>query len=300
MNIDRNYNLIPFLGITISSIVMVWFYFKGLDAANKYIMLFLISCTLFGILLLFINEHARSNVFTYLRFPFTGSTLGGATLLLLGQAVFLALYMIGKLAFGFNLTSLMIPLSTSQINAQIAQNAQQLALSASEPLQFFTSVMVAPNLEEFMFGMVWMVIAFALAALVYEQLTGKQVSRSNQNTVFFIALLLVMAGFAGIHSLNSTYVGTMFIVAAVFRGLMNLSIYKAGLFLSFTIGFHMMNNAVWYAQTYGATALQTALLSGLGFIIIAIEAVMLIIVINKLKKSRSFLFDIFRNLRGVV
>jgi hypothetical protein len=92
----------------------------------------------------------------------------------------------------------------------------------------------------------------------------------------------------------------MFVAAAVFRGLMNLAIYKAGLFLSFAIGFHMMNNAVWYVQTYGGAALQKALFSGLGLIILGIQAVLIIIVVNKYKRSRSFLYDVWREVRGLV
>ena len=75
--------------------------------------------------------------------------------------------------------------------------------------------------------------------------------------------------FGGVHKLNGSYVGYMFFVAMIFRLAMNYSIYVLGIFLTFTLGIHHSNNAIWHFTEYGSKATIDAL-SSLGGMIIMV------------------------------
>lgn len=112
------------------------------------------------------------------------------------------------------------------------------------------------------------------------------------------AILFSIVLFTSAHQLNQSYttIGT-FIFAAVFRLLLNVSIYFGPALLSFTVGMHLMNNTVYYASTFGKDAFFQAISSLPGmFIIVFFGLIMLYffrrfgIIIRKMANSASDIF----------
>lgn len=298
MILQKQYNLIPFLGVLITVATMLWFSFQNIDVGYTYILLFIVPTVLLFALTLFINESSKRGVISKLKFPFSTSTVGGATLLLTGWVVYFGISaLIRLLNVQFSITDIMVPLASDKTNILIQQSATQLSITANKGLQLFTTTFVASFIEEFIFGFVLVYVFYVLIRFISESVLNKPVShRSN----LLITFILLGISFAWIHQLNASYVGVMFLIAGIFRILMSASIYYAGLFLSFTIGFHQANNFFYYAQQYGLQSTLNALMSIPGLIMILYMALMVIIVANNFNPAQTFLSQIMKDFRKSV
>jgi hypothetical protein len=293
---ERDYNLVPFLGLVLTVVTMLWFAFQKIDVGYTYIMLFLVPIALLFSSFLFINENARNGIISKLKVPFETSTVGGATLVLLGWGVYLIINFVGgAISQGFSITSFNIPLAAAKTNILLQQTAQQLAVVTSVPAQLFTTVFVASFIEEFVFRFIVIFISYILVIFLYEGIMKK---KPSHNTALVFAFIITGLAFAGVHKLNASYTTlSMFIISTLFSLLLSASIYYAGAFLSFTIGFHQANNFVWFVQQNGWAKTSTALMSPLGAAMIAYLVIMVIIVLNNLKPANKFLAQVIRDFR---
>jgi len=293
---QKDYNLVPFLGLVITVVTVLWFAFQKIDVGYTYTMLFLVPIALLFASFLFIDEQTKKGILRKLKVPFTTSTPGGAALLLLGWLVFLVVNTLGRIvSSSFSITSFNIPLVAEKSGSiLIQQTSQQLAITTSNAINLFVTTFVASFIEEFVFRFIIIFISYILAIFIIRGITNKKPSHI---TALVLALGITALAFGGVHLLNGSYEGVMYLVAMTFAVLMSASIYYAGAFLSFTIGFHQANNFIWYVETNGWTVTQQALMSPLGYIMIAYMLLMIIIVLNNLKPASKFIVRIVRDLK---
>jgi hypothetical protein len=292
---DKNYNLVPFFGIFIATIAIFWYYISKLDAGYIYIGIYTVPLVSLFALSLFIKDETKKTIFDKLKIPFETSTESGAFMFVLGWLV----YTIVFLAFSnsnFSITSLMIPLAANKINIVIQQTAAQVEIASSLGAQLFNTVFIASFIEEFAFRFVLVFLGFVLGKFIYEGVTHKK-SPFIVNLIF--AIISSGITFAALHYLNSTYnTWQMYVAATVFSMLMSISIYFAGLFLSFTIGFHQANNFFWFAQTYGWKSTLQALWSWQGAVMMGFWVLMIVILLNAGKKDIHKMFvQLFKDLK---
>ena len=293
---EKDFNLVPFLGLVITVVAMMWFAFQRIDTGYIYTIMFLVPITLLFASFLFIDESSKKGIIGKLKIPFTTSTTGGAALLLAGWIIYITINFLGSLASkGFSLVSFNIPLAAQQTNTLIAQTAAELSIVTSDSVRLFTTVFVASFIEEFIFRFIVIYISYILVMFIYQGIAKKKPSH-NMTLVF--AFIVTGISFAFIHKLNGSYdTISMFVVATVFSLLLSASIYYAGAFLSFTICFHQANNFVWFVSEHGWPAVQKALFTPLGLIMIAYMIVMIIIVLNNLKPANKFLVSVIKDFR---
>lgn len=275
---NDNLNLLVFVQLLMVAIALAWLGLNDVPVGVQYTTLFLVGIGLAFLSFLFIKEDSRVVIKEMIRSPFTTSTDVAVGMYVLGWLLPILITLL--LALGgsaFHITSFMVPLEAGRVNENI-QSLNAASVSASPFWQFFVTVFGAGGAEEFVFGFV-LPLAFSLVGIwLYTMLWAKKGGSPMDNKWFFVGFAIVMSAllFGGAHSLNKTYVGVMFLVAILFRLIMNVGIYFWALFLSFTIGYHQANNAVWFAQQYGWNAVLSALGSLPGVILLAYFAIVLI------------------------
>lgn len=297
-NWDSNINLIVYVSILMSALGMGWLALNNVPSGTRYTLIFLISIAVLFLTFLFINENQKETFKNLLKNPFTTDLHVASGLYVLGWiapiVIQFFLKIVGK---SFSIAQLMIPLSAENILTDVSQSFAIAQAQASPFWNWFITVFTAGNIEEFGFGFVLVLVCYITAMLIWRLIFNQQETSTPLAKNFYTIFALVGSAliFGGVHQLNSTYVGYMFIVAMVFRFVMNYGIYMLGVFLSFTLGYHQSNNAVWFFQEYGSKATIDALGSWGGVMIIIYFVLILLFVfrnidtvIEKTKKVFSF------------
>jgi len=218
------------------------------------------------LMLLFIREDDKRSIFNFIKMPFQQNNSAAGIVYFLGLLVPLILFLI----FSFSTSQYLVPLAASNINQEIDVTYQQLAIQADPFFKFFITVFTAGSLEEFAFGFV-LVIAGGLITMMF---VGKNKlldfgHNINKHLYALGGFMFSVLLFMGAHKLNASYtLLTMFIISAIFRFLLNFSIYYVGLGLIFAIGFHQANNFIYLINEYGMSFVKDALFSTGGIIIL--------------------------------
>lgn len=281
---DSDINLVIFVSLVLTAIGVGWLALNEIISGQQFTTIFLVSIALFVLSLFFVKEKQRDFIVKGIKTPFTtdndvavGLYLTGILGAVLIQGVF------GAIGSSFSISDIMIPLSASDVNQGIAQSFSVAQTQLDPFWQLFMTVFVAGTIEEFVFGFVLMFVGVIIGAFVWRMLIGTD-ERSDTAQLFFLAFGLIFTAllFGGAHALNGSYVTTqMFIVAMVFRLAMNISLYRVGLFLSLTMGYHQANNFLWYYTTFGATPVLQALGSTGGLLILALFGLILFYAIRR-------------------
>ena len=117
----------------------------------------------------------------------------------------------------------------------------QLETAANPFWQFFIVGFTAPVIEEIVLGFFFMFAGVTIGQLIREMV----VSLKGFGKVFdfVVAMIVSMTLFTILHTFNQNYsTFSMFMIAFIFRGIMNLSIYLWKLGLLFSIGVHFAFN----------------------------------------------------------
>lgn len=271
--LDSNVNAFLLLLLFIASIGTSWLAFKKVTGGSLYTTLFLVSVVMVLVTFFFIKENNLKN---FINLPFAIDYDLGIASFYIGLTIPLLLKFI--LSFvGYTPTAFFIPLSTSEGTTQQILSFSTAETAAAPFWAWFTEVFTAGVYEEFIFGFALVVVSYVAAMVIVKLIKAKSSSAilgeegllgfSPPNTYLAISLFITVSLFMGGHLLNSTYITIwMFAIAALFRLVMNLAIYKFGLFLSFTIGYHIMNNNIYFVEVNGFETFLQAMISFPGII----------------------------------
>lgn len=291
---NDNLNLIVYFSIILSGIGVTWLALNNVPAGIRYITIFLVGVSFLVVSFFFINEGQSVVIKQLMKNPFTVDSHVAGGLYVLGWIIPIVISVVLSL-FGqsLNIAQLMIPLSAGQVLNEISLSFTVAEAQASPFWQWFITVFTAGSIEEFVFGFVLMLVGVMIGMMVWRLLFDEKNASSETARWFYVFFGLVFTGalFGGAHFLNQSYVGYMFVVAIVFRVLMNYGVYVLGMFLSLTLGYHQSNNAIWYFKEYGANTTFNALTSIGGIIILIYFGLVLFfvfrnidVVVGKMKK----------------
>ena len=257
-----NLNLIVYFSIILSGIGITWLALNEVPAGIRYITIFLVSVAFLFVSFFFINEDQKEEAMKIIKNPFEVDYDVASGLYILGWLIPIILYFILKaVGSAFVISQLMVPLSAGSVLQEIQTQSFAIAETQADPFwQWFITVFTAGSIEEFAFGFVLMLVGTLIGMMIWRLAVGKDTVKARW---FYITVALIFTGliFGGAHKLNASYVGIMFLIAIGFRLVMNYSIYVLGVFLSFTLGYHQSNNAVWFYTNYGSAATFQALTS---------------------------------------
>lgn len=281
---DENINLVVYFSIILSGMGITWLALNDVPAGIRYITIFLVGVSFLFITFFFLDETQKETMQKIIKSPFTTDYDVAIGMYLLGWLIPIIISFVTNL-FGkaYNIAQLMIPLSASDVLNEIQAQSFSVAETQADPFwQWFITVFTAGSIEEFVFGFVLMLVGVVIGMMVWRLIATERTSATQGAKSFYILFGLIFSGliFGGVHKLNNTYVGIMFLIAILFRIAMNWGLYGFGVFLSFTLGYHQSNNAVWFYSTYGASTTFNALFSVGGIAIIVFFTLIVIYVIR--------------------
>lgn len=269
-SINQNFSPIVFVMLIMSSVGVAWLAINNIPAGMTHIIIFLTITALITLYVLFFtNEDSKQSIFKVIKVPFKLNLGVSALYYVVGLIIPFFL-----LIFGVQTAKAIIPLSAETIQIQLTQSFSTVQLVLNDFWRWFVTVYTAGTNEEFAFGFGAVILGVIVTDMIVRSL---KVNVKNPKTIYLIGgMTLSIALFAGAHMLNATYTTIgMFALAALFRLILNIGIYHLGLALTFAIGFHQANNAIWYLFTYGSTATLNALTSLGGIIVIVINLLIL-------------------------
>lgn len=293
---DENRNFIVFSGLLLTVATALWYAFQDIRIGWSFVLLFTVPTVVWLVMLQLIDEKTKKSIISKLKIPFTTSTPVAAVMFVLGEILILSLALLPlKQIFGFTFTDYLQPLAIEKVNLFIQQTSAQVAISSSSAAQLWNTLFNAPYIEEFIFGFIAIHLFYPVIKTMYSSLTKKELSH---NITLFITFILVGASFAGLHVFNSTYITlTAYIIAALFRIVLSAMIYYAGVYLSFTLGLHQMNNLIWYIREYGINNTMEALLSFTGAILLIQHIIIIAIILNNFPSIQKMLADVRRQIK---
>lgn len=268
-----NKNLIVLVSVILAGIGIVWLSLNQISAGQLYTTIFFAGITMMMLTMFFVDESNNSHIRKFVKLPFESDYDVASGMFVLGWLTPLVInFLLKTIGSSFNIAQLMIPLSAQQVLSEISVTSFAIAQTSADPFwKWFVGVFVAGSIEELTFAFILPFIMIVVGYLIWLLMFGAKDSKSQHAKNFYMIFSLISTGliFGGMHKLNATYVGNMFIVAILFRFAMNWAIYYYGIFLTYTLGFHLSNNAIWYYYAYGATATIEAL-SSLGGVLVII------------------------------
>jgi len=275
-NVDRSLLVFVLFGLTFMGIIGLELF--AIPIASIYYSLGVGTLVLFFFMLLFIKFTSSEYGIT---FPVADTNGKGALFFFMGLLIPV---MIKLISSGRLLTwKVMAPLQLFNLAPQTISSYETLIAGANPFFKFFSVAVTAGVVEEITlgFGAFSIGLVFAIWTLKY----GFDVdlkSKSGFLAINIFASIVSIALFVLAHNLNPQYnTASLFIMAAVFRAVMNLAMFY-GLGLEFTIGFHIGNNAVFL----GMAAFLAALKDPFGLFIIAILAITAIIAVKYMIRKK--------------
>lgn len=246
-----NKNFFVFTLLLIAILGVSWGAFIGVSAGTLYLSIFLSSIGILVLTQLFVDSNDRKIMKELFKSPFLQSPLLASTMWLFGFIAVILINVIGRgINQGFSTLQFFSPLylSAGGLGGGISQSFSASAVENSEFMSWFYGVFVAGTIEEFAWAFT-LPLAFWIVAIFLNQSVFN--NRFGRNFYFMFSLTFSVLTFIGIHALNETYVGIMFIIAGIFRLLMNLSAYSLRLGIAFIIGVHQSNNNLAYIYQVG-------------------------------------------------
>jgi len=244
---DENYNPFIFSMIIFGVIFISWGALNKVEAGTLYVTLFLVTIGIISLVKSNIKEDKATLKKLY-KSPFLSSTKVAIAMYLLGYVVIFGINFFGKfIKNSFSTLQFFSPLYFSGSGGGGSGISSTYLASVIENTAGFKlaySVFVAGTIEEFVFGFAlflggW-IISFFILEFLFDNKAPFGLSNKTFSKLFSYAFVIVT--FTGIHVLNASYEGVMFVWAGLFRLLMTIALYELGLGLSFTMGMHHANN----------------------------------------------------------
>lgn len=270
------YVLIVFMILGVS-----WGWLVEVKAGEVYGKILVLTTSVLTLTWFWLDEDDRKTMKDYFSTPITSSSTASIGALVFGWIVVAIFNLIGLLSKAFlsiSFTSTQfygsLYFSGNGLTQGLSQSFQASVVESSKLAEFFYSCIVAPIQEELTWGLILYLVFYGIGLSVVKAyyVSRKKQPKSTfyQKVASIIALFGVFLTFMYVHKLNNSYVGYMFLIAGIFRLLVNISIYFYGMILSFAIGIHMANNTSAFIQQYGFSTLLTALFSSpFGWLMIA-------------------------------
>lgn len=291
---DDNFNLVLFASLVLAGLGVGWLALNGIEAGTQYTIIFLVLSVMFLLGFTFIKESDSKFLNKFIKSPLSTDYDIAVPLFIIGWIMaFVFNYFLTTFS-SFNIAQVMVPMSASQIDNTILQSFSAVEVSADPFWRWFITVFTAGTIEEFGWGIAMMFIMYLLGMFILRMINdGKDLSFMKAETFYFwFAMIMSMVTFSGVHAINGSYEGTMFLIAVVFRVIMNLSIYAWGFVLSFTMGYHQSNNAIWFWYVNGPSVTYAALFSLKGLIVMSLFVLMIFytlrrfpVIVDKFKKA---------------
>ena len=269
---DMKRSLPLFAMIMIATVGVVWLAFNNVPAGLIYTMLLVFFVVVYILAMIF----TKSTDASY-EIPISASLFDSVFLFILGWSIPIVFFVTGVLFT----PKYIVPLAFSGASSISTQSFAVLSALADPFWRVFIVVISAGTIEEISIGFS-AVLGGILVGYLIRKLINLELSKSgNKWFDFVIAMIFTTIFFAILHTLNSSYsVLSMFVIAMVFRLLMNFSIYLLNLGLAFTIAFHQSNNAI----ALGLNNVLTGMLANpFGWIIIFLFMLMIFYFVTNLK-----------------
>lgn len=294
---NSDINLLVYVPLLMSALGVTWLVWNRVPVSDIFNGAFLLGMVLLVLSLFFINENQLGRLTKTFKVPFTTDLDVALGLYMIG--LFFALFVNGIFGFigqQFAITDYFVPLSAGKVGSIITNSFQIAQLQFSAFWDMFITVFTAGPIEELLFGFSLVLVGVLVAMLIWRLLFGDKNTNSATANAFYITFSIIFTGllFGGVHTLNSTYTTPLnFLVAIVFRILMNVSLYRWGVFLSFTMGYHQMTNFIWWIRENGIPRLLEAFGTGGGIIIMIFYGLLLWATIRRLPTIRKKLGELY-------
>ena len=218
--------------------------------------------------LIFFKDSDLGDLTKIVKAPF-GTNLRKASIWFLGGlATAILLGLVLSSFTSYSITSLSVPMYGSNIVTGLSQSFSQAEIEGSMSWKIVVMVFDAGTIEEFVFS--WgMVLASAILGWLIVKLYFKGNVGFIDTNAFILAFAIVFStlAFTGLHVLNGNYVHWyMFAVAGAFKLISLLTIYYAGVPLTYWIGYHMANNFMFLVQRNGFWVVMKAMVGWVGIV----------------------------------
>lgn len=287
-SIDKDFNLLVFTMLIVAFFGSIFVAIKGVSSGFTVAMLFLGGIVVMSLLFIFVKDDSLSLITKYIGIPLSTNLPLTGLLYVVGSIVPVIMAVASSLAHSsFSVTSFSIPLFASDI-VSTTQSFATSSISGSEPWKLFIMSFVAGTNETWLFNMITPMVMIVIGLLLFELLTDNKdylLFIPKKGFVLGFAFLMSSGIFTVLHTMNATYNSTsMYVYAFVFLLVVNLSIYLAGVWLSFWIGWHQMNNIIYLVQVDGLQTVLTGLLSLFGIIYVGLMILIVFYVIRQFAK----------------
>ena len=248
------------------NIVGLFFLFaKGVQEASFYFSLAMLFPTLFFLIWFFIGN----SQIIFKKIPIKQNTVQGTQMFVVGFLLVIFMRLLGIVSSKF-----------MQPQFMFGQKLfQAFAIGESRFWNFYITSFTAGIIEELVFGLTFVAIGIIFAYWFRNQWGLDFGETGNYYFQIIIGSAFSIIPFVIFHQFNPTYTTQMFIIAGIFRFLMNIVIWTFGS-ITFGMGYHIANNmlALSFATVIGA------LFSPLGLIILLIFGTMIINAIRNWKE----------------
>jgi len=282
---DDNKNYFVFTMLLIAVLGVSWGAFTKVEAGTLYLSIFLSTIGILVLAQFFTSETDKKTLNQFFKTPFVGSPLVASAMWLMGFFGIIIINVFGGLfKQGFSTVQFFSPLylSAGGLSTGFSQTFSASVVENSPFASWFYGVFVAGTIEEFTWAFT-LPLAFWIVAIFINQLVFD--SKLGKNFYFWFSTAFSVLTFMGIHQLNGSYVGIMFIVAGIFRFLMNLSIYKIFLGVSFSMGMHQSNNNMaWIIQNGFGKLIEILFTNPYGIAIVLLFVALIVFVFKNIDK----------------
>lgn len=232
--IEAGRNLTAFVLFLLTIVTSMYLYFQGIQSAEFYGWLISISTSIlfFAYVILPSKEWGRM-----VRLHMEEKTTDANKKFALGFFIAMIISLAGYLVVGFSpISKIMSP------KFLFSQNAYQaLTIGSTNFNQVLTKGFYAGFVEEFSAGIIMMLAGGVALVWFIQLLKGRELTPKETNYTWIIGGMIFSGAFFWVlHNFNPTYTFIMFVIALIFRLVMNLIIFFIG--ASATVGFHLSNN----------------------------------------------------------
>ena len=245
-------SVVPLVLFILNIIPLFYFSSKGIESSNFYFLLLLMAPALLFLIWYFLGGKLGE---IYPVIPIREKNFQSSQLFFLGVFIVVFLRLVG-----FVTSKVMSPFFLFS-----QKFYQAYVVGESRFMEFFTVAFSAGNGEEWLFCFLF-VAAGMLVGYWLRKAWGLEFGKKG-NYYFHITVgsLFSIIPFVIFHTLNPSYTTTSaFVLAGLFRFFMNILVWGVFYSLSFSIGFHIANNAL----TLSSSVLIGAFTSPLGLVLV--------------------------------
>lgn len=232
-----------------------------------YLTMTLVGLAFIFLVMIYYKETDKKELKKLFKTPFVGDTEVSMMGWVFGWITIIVINIIGFFTQSFSTTQFFssIYLSGSNSISAISQSFSAGVIENTPLGIWFYSVFVAGTIEELVWSLALPLILFIIFyGMVETFFKGKKPFGFNKRKfAMFLTIIGSVITFSLIHQTNSSYVGIMFIIAGLFRLILNTLTYSIGFIISFVIGMHQSNNNLAYIQQFGFATFIEALFGSL-------------------------------------